>query len=97
MVSTSPAIPRPRRTLTRRDRALLAAVAAGRCHLAPGPFVNLLVDHRASPPPPQPGSADHPVTGGYPVIGVVHPDDLPLAAQARPGQRVRFTPHNPEK
>lgn len=39
--------------------------------------------------------ADHPVTGGYPVIGVVHPDDLPLAAQARPGQRIRFTPHNP--
>lgn len=34
--------------------------------------------------------ADHPVTGGYPVVGVVHPDDLPLAAQARPGQRIRF-------
>jgi biotin-dependent carboxylase-like uncharacterized protein len=36
--------------------------------------------------------ADHPVTGGYPVIAVVHPDDLPLAAQARPGQRIVFTP-----
>lgn len=36
--------------------------------------------------------ADHPVTGGYPVIGVVHPDDLPLAAQTRPGQFVRFRP-----
>lgn len=36
--------------------------------------------------------ADHPVTGGYPVIGVVHPDDLPLAAQTRPGQRIRFRP-----
>ena len=34
--------------------------------------------------------ADHPVTGGYPVIAVLHPDDLPLAAQARPGQRLRF-------
>lgn len=34
--------------------------------------------------------ADHPVTGGYPVIAVVHPDDLPQAAQARPGQQVRF-------
>lgn len=34
--------------------------------------------------------ADHPVTGGYPVIAVVHPDDLPLAAQLRPGQPVRF-------
>jgi biotin-dependent carboxylase-like uncharacterized protein len=34
--------------------------------------------------------ADHPVTGGYPVIGVVADRDLHLAAQARPGQRVRF-------
>jgi biotin-dependent carboxylase-like uncharacterized protein len=34
---------------------------------------------------------DHPVTGGYPVIAVVHPDDVPMAAQARPGQRIRFT------
>ncbi|MFD3871453.1 biotin-dependent carboxyltransferase family protein [Streptomyces sp. NPDC058623] len=35
--------------------------------------------------------ADHPVTGGYPVVGVV-PEGLPLnaAAQARPGTRVRF-------
>ena len=35
--------------------------------------------------------ADHPVTGGYPVIAVVHPHDLPLVAQARPGQPLRFT------
>jgi biotin-dependent carboxylase-like uncharacterized protein len=34
--------------------------------------------------------ADHPVTGGYPVIGVVEPADLDLAAQARPGDRVSF-------
>jgi biotin-dependent carboxylase-like uncharacterized protein len=34
--------------------------------------------------------ADHPVTGGYPVIGCVHPDDLPAVAQARPGSGVRF-------
>jgi len=34
--------------------------------------------------------ADHPVTGGYPVIGVVTGPDVDLAAQARPGQRVRF-------
>lgn len=34
--------------------------------------------------------ADHPVTGGYPVIAVVHRDDLPRAAQTRPGQRIRF-------
>jgi biotin-dependent carboxylase-like uncharacterized protein len=34
--------------------------------------------------------ADHPVTGGYPVIGVVLTDDIGLAAQAQPGQRLRF-------
>ncbi|GAA1366240.1 biotin-dependent carboxyltransferase family protein [Catellatospora chokoriensis] len=34
--------------------------------------------------------ADHPTTGGYPVAGVVHPDDLGLLAQARPGTRVVF-------
>ncbi|MGD6980683.1 MULTISPECIES: urea amidolyase family protein [Citricoccus] len=34
--------------------------------------------------------ADHPVTGGYPVIGVVVPEDLPLAAQLPPGAGVRF-------
>jgi biotin-dependent carboxylase-like uncharacterized protein len=33
---------------------------------------------------------DHPTTGGYPVIGVVHADDLPLAGQLRPGQSLRF-------
>ncbi|GAA1821788.1 biotin-dependent carboxyltransferase family protein [Planosporangium flavigriseum] len=32
--------------------------------------------------------ADHPVTGGYPVIGVVEPADTDLLGQARPGQRV---------
>jgi biotin-dependent carboxylase-like uncharacterized protein len=34
--------------------------------------------------------ADHPVTGGYPVIAVVEPEDVPAAAQVRPGARVRF-------
>ncbi|MEW1723962.1 biotin-dependent carboxyltransferase family protein [Streptomyces sp. NPDC093109] len=34
--------------------------------------------------------ADHPVTGGYPVIGVVHAADLPLAGQLPPGATVRF-------
>ncbi|MBA9044652.1 MULTISPECIES: 5-oxoprolinase subunit C family protein [Streptomyces] len=36
--------------------------------------------------------ADHPTTGGYPVIAVVHPPDLPAAAQAPPGTPVRFVP-----
>ena len=35
--------------------------------------------------------ADHPTTGGYPVIGVVPPDALPALAQARPGTVVTFT------
>lgn len=34
--------------------------------------------------------ADHPTTGGYPVIAVVRADDLPAAAQALPGTPVRF-------
>ncbi|MER7772777.1 biotin-dependent carboxyltransferase family protein [Kitasatospora sp. NPDC096140] len=36
--------------------------------------------------------ADHPTTGGYPVIGVVPAADLAAAAQARPGTPVRFVP-----
>lgn len=35
--------------------------------------------------------ADHPTTGGYPVIAVVHPDDVARVAQTAPGGRVRFT------
>ncbi|MDT0404409.1 MULTISPECIES: 5-oxoprolinase subunit C family protein [Streptomyces] len=34
--------------------------------------------------------ADHPTTGGYPVIAVAHPADLPAAAQSPPGTPVRF-------
>ncbi|MGW4569158.1 allophanate hydrolase subunit 2 family protein, partial [Streptomyces sp. NPDC004561] len=34
--------------------------------------------------------ADHPTTGGYPVIAVVRGPDLPAAAQAVPGTPVRF-------
>lgn len=33
---------------------------------------------------------DHPVTGGYPVVGVVTEDDIDKAAQIRPGQYVRL-------
>jgi biotin-dependent carboxylase-like uncharacterized protein len=31
---------------------------------------------------------DHPTTGGYPVVAVVHPDDQWVLAQLRPGQRL---------
>ncbi|MCL8024304.1 biotin-dependent carboxyltransferase family protein [Nocardioides bruguierae] len=33
---------------------------------------------------------DHPTTGGYPVVAVVDPRDLPRLLQARPGEQVRF-------
>jgi biotin-dependent carboxylase-like uncharacterized protein len=36
--------------------------------------------------------ADHPTTGGYPVIGVVPAGALPALAQARPGTTVFFEP-----
>jgi antagonist of KipI len=34
--------------------------------------------------------ADRQTTGGYPVIGLVVTADLPLVAQLRPGDEVRF-------
>jgi biotin-dependent carboxylase-like uncharacterized protein len=34
--------------------------------------------------------ADHPTTGGYPVIAVVHAQDLAATAQAAPGTPIRF-------
>ena len=34
--------------------------------------------------------ADHPVTGGYPVVAYVRDDDVDICAQLRPGQRVLF-------
>jgi allophanate hydrolase subunit 2 len=37
---------------------------------------------------------DHPTTGGYPVVGVVRRADLPVCAQARPGDElvIRLSP-----
>jgi allophanate hydrolase subunit 2 len=34
--------------------------------------------------------ADHPVTGGYPVVAVLTPSSIDLAAQLRPGDPLRF-------
>jgi allophanate hydrolase subunit 2 len=34
--------------------------------------------------------ADHPTTGGYPVVAVVEGTSLGACAQARPGSLVRF-------
>lgn len=36
--------------------------------------------------------ANHPTTGGYPVIGVVDPSDVAIVAQAPPGSTLRFRP-----
>lgn len=36
--------------------------------------------------------ADHPTTGGYPVVGVLTRDGVARAAQAAPGARLRFVP-----
>jgi KipI family sensor histidine kinase inhibitor len=41
--------------------------------------------------------ADHPVTGGYPVVAVVRDGDLDLLAQLRPGDRVRLVADRPER
>lgn len=38
--------------------------------------------------------ADHPVTGGYPVIAVLTPDSCDRLAQARPGQQVNLGPES---
>jgi biotin-dependent carboxylase-like uncharacterized protein len=40
--------------------------------------------------------ADHPVTGGYPVVAVVREDDVDAAAQAVPGQPVRIVLVKPQ-
>jgi biotin-dependent carboxylase-like uncharacterized protein len=39
--------------------------------------------------------ADHPVTGGYPVVGVVAQADLWVCAQLRPGDRIGFRIQEP--
>jgi biotin-dependent carboxylase-like uncharacterized protein len=39
--------------------------------------------------------ADHPITGGYPVVGVVVVRDIPRVAQVRPGQQIVFRPAGP--
>ncbi len=41
--------------------------------------------------------ADHPTTGGYPVIAVVDPADIPHLAQAAPGTTLRFRSSSPRR
>lgn len=71
--------PPPERHRATRDREL--------------PSEGMVTGSVQAPPdgPPVVFLADHPTTGGYPVIAVVEPADLPLLAQAAPGTTVRFT------
>ena len=61
----------------RAEEILTTPVTAGSIQVTPsGELIVLLVDH--------------PTTGGYPVIATVIHADLPLLAQARPGDTIRF-------
>lgn len=67
----------PRIERVRHDELLSEGVVTGALQVPPSGQPILLLN-------------DHPTTGGYPVIGVVHADDLPLVGQLRPGQRLSF-------
>ncbi len=66
--------------------------AVARAHRGELPSEGMVLGAVQIPPDGQPVVflADHPTTGGYPVIGVVPRPDLAAAAQARPGTPVRF-------
>ncbi|MRH86324.1 5-oxoprolinase/urea amidolyase family protein [Nocardia sp. SYP-A9097] len=66
--------------------------ALERCADAELPTEGMALGSIQVPPSGQPVVflADHPITGGYPVIGVVVDAEVDLVAQARPGQAIRF-------
>lgn len=70
----------------------LSGPALERCRTDELPSEGMVAGALQVPPSARPTMflADHPVTGGYPVIAVVVAADLDKAAQARPGQRIRF-------
>ncbi|GHJ12161.1 5-oxoprolinase subunit C family protein [Micromonospora sp. AKA38] len=78
-----------------RVGARLAGAALPRAVAGELPSEGLVLGAVQVPPNGQPliFLADHPTTGGYPVIGVV--DDVTALAQARPGTTVRF--HGPQR
>ena len=69
----------PALALTEATELLSEAVAFGTVQLPPGGKPIILM-------------ADRQTTGGYPRIGEVATVDLPLVAQLRPGDRIRFQP-----
>ncbi|QLQ40252.2 biotin-dependent carboxyltransferase family protein [Micromonospora robiginosa] len=78
-----------------RVGARLAGAALPRAVAGELPSEGLVLGAVQVPPDGQPlvFLADHPTTGGYPVLGVV--DDVTPLAQARPGTTVRF--HGPQR
>ncbi|GAB3055340.1 5-oxoprolinase subunit C family protein [Micromonospora schwarzwaldensis] len=82
-------------TDSNRVGARLAGAALPRAFAGELPSEGLVLGAVQVPPNGQPliFLADHPTTGGYPVIGVV--DDVTALAQARPGTTVRF--HGPQR
>jgi len=79
----------------RSDRIGMRLVGAALEHRWPGrqlPSEGIVRGAIQVPPNGQPVilGADHPVTGGYPVIGVVADADTDKLAQLRPGQSIRL-------
>ena len=76
--------------VSNRVGARLAGSALTRAQAGELPSEGMVLGAIQVPPDGQPliFLADHPTTGGYPVIGVV--DDVTPLAQARPGTPVRF-------
>lgn len=77
------------------DRIGLRLTGGAVCHRTPGrelPSEGTIRGAIQVPPGGQPVilGPDHPVTGGYPVIGVVLDADTDAVAQLRPGQPVRL-------
>lgn len=81
--------------LSNRVGARLVGATLPRAAAGELPSEGLVLGAVQVPPDGQPliFLADHPTTGGYPVVGVV--DDVTPLAQARPGTTVRF--HGPQR
>ncbi|WKU00893.1 biotin-dependent carboxyltransferase family protein [Micromonospora soli] len=81
--------------VSNRVGARLVGAALPRAVAGELPSEGLVLGAVQVPPDGQPliFLADHPTTGGYPVVGVV--DDVTPLAQARPGTTVRF--HGPQR
>ncbi len=86
--------PQSNRVGLRLDRPGGEGAALTRARPGELPSEGLVLGAIQVPPSGQPVLflADHPLTGGYPVVAVVVDDDIDRAGQLRPGQRLRFVP-----